>query len=214
MNTNRKSQLTTIIFVALLTLLFSSLACTSVPDLVDLVVGRPKGDNKTINLAPADPGNGDHLAPADTENDGGLASIYVGEPPIPVKVQEAQQDPGFSNITIDANYVMIRVDKDGTTNGEKVLKYSYTAIGENDEPVHVSSSWRISFEGILLEPPYQLYAIFDYHFLSPERDDSATMEIVYDIQVSGDIMSGVPSEVNSMIDDFSYEIFVFEATKQ
>lgn len=220
---NRKPLL----LLASLMLLLSTLACADMfteiyADLVDSDCrskGMKEQEGVCVELSPEEKDarrydRKKQKGESERKSEPGLAGTYVGQPPIPSKLQEAQQNQDITNFTIEANQVTIFVDEDGTAYGEKVLKYSYTATGEDDQPVPVSSEWIINIDGTLQEPPYQLNAIFNYHFLSPERDDKSTMEIVYDIQISGDIMSGAPSQDDFEDDEDNLEIFVFEATKQ
>lgn len=111
MNTNRKSQLIKIIFLALLTLIFSSLACTSVPALVDLYVGRPKDDGKTINLAPAD-----------TESDEGLVGSNVDNPQNDTH-QEEQENGRVDDPNIVGTYT---VDEGETPPGWYLVESEFT----------------------------------------------------------------------------------------
>jgi hypothetical protein len=162
----------------------------------------------------------DQVPPPTTAEEGGEIPVgtYIGTPAIPPSMQAVQQD--VVEFSIDENKITIIVEKDGTTHGEKILIFSYTASGENDEPVFCTSEWRITFDGNLQGTQGELRGVFFYHFVSggPGTDDpqnqTATHETVYDVQISGNVMSGSLKEAETEIDDDELDAFSFEATKQ
>jgi hypothetical protein len=145
------------------------------------------------------------------------AGTYIGEPAIPA-IWSAQQD--FANFSIDENTITIIVEEDGTTHGEKILIYSYTATGIEDAPIYITNEWIITFEGTLHGTPYKLRGIASSHFVltgpgtDNPIDNTDTLEGSYDIHISENIMSGSPTnEADFEIHD-DLDMYTFEATKQ
>ncbi|MCJ7551095.1 MAG: hypothetical protein MUQ30_15580, partial [Anaerolineae bacterium] len=136
---------------------------------------------------------------------------YIGTPAIPSILQAGQ---------IDENEVTIIVEEDGTTHGERILIYSGTESGMNDEPVYYTDEWKVTFDGILQGAQGELTGIFFNHLVThgPGTDDpqntTDSYGTVYDVHISGDIMSCSLKEADREIYDDEWDVFSFEATKQ
>lgn len=148
-----------------------------------------------------------------TEDKDGTIPVgtYVGVTNIPSQFFDE------TDFVVEKNEIILIVEEDGTTHGEKTLIYSYTRIGIDDAIVNLCGEWTGPIEGKLTDFDGELTWILTYHFVSSgpgidnPQDRTDSREIPYVIHVSGEILSASLKGEQAEPDK---DIFSFELTKQ
>ncbi|MBN1264740.1 MAG: hypothetical protein JXA25_04555 [Anaerolineales bacterium] len=138
------------------------------------------------------------------EEKSALAATYIGVSEIPPFQQE------MLDYSIDKNQVVLHVYEDGSVLGEQVFKYSYTQSGVDGALVNATADYNTVFEGTLEDSQGELTGILVYHFVSGgpgasnPQDQTNTIEVVYQLVLSGDVLTGTPTDEEGL---FSFELF-------
>jgi len=99
------------------------------------------------------------------------------------------------SFSIVRNEIVITVEEDGTTRGERFLDYNATQNGVDDAPAYLVSEWHEVYSGTLQGSQGELAGSLSYHFVSSgpgaadPQDVTMTQEITYHVQVSGSTMT-------------------------